>query len=301
MIPRSPVLAVLAVLSVPLILSTCGGGDAQAPTTPLVPPPTTLPAGPATPPPPDPFPGATSCNRIGLGSSAYNCREEAATFQSEVQAAIDELVRDQPQIFDNNELGLHVKSTGQFYVGIIERLDRKGLCAAFDGEEVGVKSSNAFNDQYHLLTSRFNVRQFGSSYQVTCYPAAFPTDVPGFAPSNPGCSLPGSREITCGGEGATFYGDVDASISEVARKTPHVFDLGDQRTEGGYKIVDPDGWKRGLIETMASRGYCARHDGEEFVFKKQNKFSEHYDLESSQGYVRRGEGTYASTCYPAAF
>lgn len=38
-----------------------------------------------------------------------------------------------------------------------------------------------------------------------------------------------------------------------------------------------------------------------FVVKKENKFSEHYDLELAEGYVRRGEGSYTSTCYPAAF
>ena len=75
----------------------------------------------------------------------------------------------------------------------------------------------------------------------------------------------------------------------------------DDRGEGGYRIVQAEPFKSHLLAAARSRGVCARHDGEEFVFKQQNRFSEHYDLESSQGYVRRGEGTYASTCYPAAF
>jgi hypothetical protein len=94
---------------------------------------------------------------------------------------------------------------------------------------------------------------------------------------------------------------VDASIQQVAREHPEVFDLTDQRGEGGYRIVQPEPFKAHLVAAAKSRGVCARHDGEEFVFKQQNRNSEHYDLESSQGYVRRGEGTYASTCYPAAF
>ena len=300
--PRSPALAALVAISVPLLFSTCGGGS-STPTTPIVTTTTTLPAGPPTPPPPDAFPGSTSCNRIGLGSSTSNCRKESPSFQAEMQAAIDQLVAEQPQIFDSTDLGLHVRSTGQFYVGIITKLDQKGLCAGFDGEEVGVKNSNAFNDQYHLLTSKFIVNQNANSYEVTCFPAAFPSPLPGFAPSNPGCTLPSSREITCGHESQTYYADIDASLDQVARQTPQVFDLTDQRGEpGGYRIVDPAGFKSGLISAMASRGYCGRHDGEEFVFKKgSNKFSEHYDLESSQGYVRRGEGTYETTCYPAAF
>lgn len=287
-------------LAVSLMVVTCGGGD-RTPTGPVSPPPATpTPPVAATPPPPDPFPGASSCGRIGLGTDRYTCREEAASFSAEVNAAIDELVAEKPGLFQNTELGLQVKSSGQFYVGVIEKLDRKGLCAAFDGEEVGVKADNTFNDQYHLLTSRFIVRRGGSSYQTTCYPAAFPTSVPGYPPSN-GCSLPSSREITCGFESATFWTDIEQALSQVAREHPGVFDLGDQRGEGGYKIVDPDGFKSALFDAMRARGYCGRHDGEEFVFKKTNTFTEHYDLESSAGYLRRGEGSYASTCYPAAF
>jgi hypothetical protein len=252
--------------------------------------------------PPAAFPGAGSWARLGLGAVSYDCRDEAAAFQAQVQESIDSLRRDQPDLFDTNALGLHVTSPGRFYVGLIERLDRMGLCAAFDGHELAVKSSDAFNDQYQVLTSTWNVRQFGSSYQVTCFPAAFPSAAPGYPPANAACRLPSSREVACAPEGARFFADVDASIAEVARRTPQVFDLGDQATEGGYRIVDAAGWKGGLIDAMASRGYCARHDGEEFVFKRgSNQLSEHYDLESSQGYVRRGEGTYQATCYPAAF
>jgi hypothetical protein len=290
-----------AVLTVSLcaLLSTCGGGDTAPPTAPSVPPPT-QPLAPPTPPPPDPFPGASSCARIGLGSANANCRAESPTFLAELQAAIDEVIAENPQNFINTELGTQARSSGVFYVGIIEKLDRKGLCAAFDGEEVGIKNQNGFSDQYHLLTSRFIVRRGESSYQVTCYPAAHPTSTPSYEPAGD-CPLAPSREITCGAEGQTMYAEVDASIAQVAREHPEVFDVGDQRGDGGYRIANPDGFKSFLIAAAKARGICARHDGEEFVFKKQNRFSEHYDLESSQGYVRRGEGTYASTCYPAAF
>lgn len=291
--------AALAV-SMCALLSTCGGGDAVAPpTTPINPnPPTTPP--PAAPLAPDPFPGAASCTRIGMGSSNSNCRAESANFLSELQAAIDETIAQDPQNYINTELGTQARSSGRFYVSVIEKLDSRGLCAAFDGEEVGIKNQNGFSDQYHLLTSRFIVRRGESSYQVTCYPAAHPTSTPSYEPAGD-CALAPSRDITCGQEGHTMYAEVDASIAQVAREHPEVFDVGDQRGDGGYRIVNPDGFKAHLIAAAKTRGICARHDGEEFVFKKANRFSEHYDLESSQGYVRRGEGTYASTCYPAAF
>ena len=78
-----------------------------------------------------------------------------------------------------------------------------------------------------------------------------------------------------------MYADVDAAIAQVAREHPEVFDIGDQRGDGGYRIVQPEPFKSHLVAAAKARGMCARHDGEEFVFKRQNRFSEHYDLESS--------------------
>ena len=301
MIPRSQALAAVLVVSVPMLFSTCGGGDSQPPTTPLVTtPPATVP--PTTLASSDPFPGPSSCSRIGR-ASAYNCRREAPTFQNEMQAAIDELVAEKPEIFEHTDLGACVRSTGQFYVGIIEKLDKKGLCAGFDGEEVGREEQQRLQRPVPPAQLKLIVNQHSYSYEVTCYPAAFPSPLPGFAPSNPGCALPSSRYITCGLRGVQLLRRRQRQPRPGGPPDAAGVRPGDQRGEaGGYRIVNPDGFKAGLIGAMASRGYCARHDGEEFVFKKgSNKSSEHYDLESSQGYVRRGEGTYQTTCYPAAF
>ena len=41
--------------------------------------------------------------------------------------------------------------------------------------------------------------------------------------------------------------------------------------------------------------------GEEIQVKRTNEFSEHFDINYADVYVRRGPGTYRSSCYPAAF
>jgi hypothetical protein len=289
-------------LTLASLLSGCGGDKSPSQNT----PPTTLPAPPpppAGPPPPDPFPGATSCNRIGLGTATgVRCGVEGPTFLDELTRAIDQVINEKPQIFEGGGNNTKVLSTGQFYVAVINNLDRMGLCAAFDGEEVGIKNGNSFNDQYHLVTSSFIVRRGSSSYQATCHPAAFPLPAPPYPPNN-GCALPSSREVTCGRESASYFADINAALDQVGREHPEAVDVNSVRgTEGGYKILDGPRFVSLTIEAMKSRGYCARHDSEEFVFKKgSNTFSEHYDLESSEGYVRRGNGTYETTCYPAAF
>jgi len=37
------------------------------------------------------------------------------------------------------------------------------------------------------------------------------------------------------------------------------------------------------------------------VVKKVNDFSEHFDIFAGEGYIRRGPGSYRSSCFPAAF
>src|SRR6185503_11470975 len=139
------------------------------------------PVGTATPTPP-PTPLATpdtlfSC-AIGDGSASSSCLRENPSFLNEVNTAIDQLVQQQPQIFDlGNALGdggYKVLSPGQYYVGVMRNLQHMGFCANFDGEEMQVKNTNEFSDQYHIMISSGYVRRGSSSYRATCYPAAFP-------------------------------------------------------------------------------------------------------------------------------
>jgi hypothetical protein len=48
-----------------------------------------------------------------------------------------------------------------------------GVCAIFDGEEIGVKNTNAFNDQYDIHLASGHVRRGEGSYRATCTPAQF--------------------------------------------------------------------------------------------------------------------------------
>src|SRR3954452_13741791 len=155
------------------------------------------------------LPGMASCSRIGLGHDGGNrCDMSGPTFQGEVEQAMAELQREQPSIFEDSPGGLVIASPGRFYVGLIEKLDKKGICAGFDSEELQVKTSNDFNDQYALRTSRGLLRTGPSIYRATCFPAAFPTPLPPFPPSN-GCKLASSLELTCTRESPNYYPDIE--------------------------------------------------------------------------------------------
>jgi len=243
-----------------------------------------------------------SCSRIGLGHDGGNrCDMSGPTFQAEVEQAMAELQREQPSIFEDSPGGLVIASPGRFYVGLIEKLDKKGICAGFDSEELQVKNTNDFNDQYALRTSRGFLRTGPSIYRATCFPAAFPTPMPPFPPNN-GCKLAPSLELTCTRESAKYLADVERSIDDVMKAHPELFDFNTHAVGADWPGVrNFEAYHEAIVQSMIAKGYCSRFDGEEIVAKKENGFSEHYDVFLGEGFVRRGEGTYRSTCYPAAF
>jgi hypothetical protein len=219
-----------------------------------------------------------------------------------MEQAIDSVLQSKPHIFENHPLGFRVKSPGQLFVGVIEHLDRQGLCATFDGEEIQVKANNDLNDQYHIITSAFILRRGESMYRATCFPASFPTPAPPLNPT-PNCRLAPSRSLTCTRELPSHYIlDVDRAIVAVSTEHPEVFDF--SRTQTGtnwFKVVDNDRYFSLMVEKMTSYGYCAIYDGEELAVKGENGFNEQFDIWAGEGYARRGEGSYRSTCYPATF
>jgi hypothetical protein len=52
----------------------------------------------------------------------------------------------------------------------VAAIQAQGICAKDDNEEIAVKNSNAFNEQYNIWTSGGYVRR---SYITTCFPAQF--------------------------------------------------------------------------------------------------------------------------------
>lgn len=296
---RGPSLVVLVCL-----LTACGGGSPSG-QTPVPTPSTTLPGPPAPTPQPTPVPPGARCPLPAPPAVNARCAAETPTFLTEVDTAINQLVQQHPEIFDLTEErgagGYRVLSNGAYYVGLIQNLEAMNLCANFDGEEVQVKNTNDFNDQYHVLVSSGHVRRGPSSYRVTCYPASFgpPAPLPGPVA---GCSLGGSREIACGRETQHFLADVEAAIDQLIREQPGIFDVNDVAPGTNFvKVLDVDRYVQGVVTNLNARGKCAHWDGEEMAVKSENRFSDHYDILTAQSYTRRGEGSYRSSCYPAAF
>jgi hypothetical protein len=284
-------LVLLALIS----FNDCGGS--KSPTTP-VPTPTVNPGPTPTPPPPPDPPVSASCERIGFGTNALRCPMQTADFQQDVDAAIKTLQRERPDIFNGN----YIQKAGAYYVGLIKVLDRQGLCAGYDGEELAVKKDNSYNEQYDVETATGLVRFGPVSYRSTCYPASFPIEPGPPTPIPAGCTLPTSRAIACGREAAgKYYTDVVAGINQVISEHPEIFDFDDTRAGGPY-IRNLVAYGALVGEAVSKRGYCARWDGKELQVKQgSNEFNEQYAITLSLTHVRRDPNMYRSSCYPADF
>jgi hypothetical protein len=288
----------LAVLS----LNVCGGGSdsSSGPTGP------TVPGGPVTPTPaPTPTPEPTlsaSCAALPAGDLTASCPQEVASFQDEVDSAIRNLQAQRPDLFDASNV---VQSVGQYYVELIKILDSQGLCAYFDGEELGVADSSEFNDQYDILSAKNIVRIGSKTYRSTCRPSAIPIPQAPRGPSPPGCSLAPSREVACSRDaaGPQFYYQVEAAIDHVLENRPELFDFNDTATRTDWpRIRDLEAYQQAIADDLTAQGFCAKSDRlEEIAVKNENARSEQYDVQLADNYVRRGSGIYRATCYPAAF
>jgi hypothetical protein len=273
----------------------CGGSSpTSAPTNPL---PTVAPTPVVTAPTPLP-PLSASCTHLGAGAQNARCPMEQASFQTQLDTSISMLRGQRPDLFGPGD---QVTSTGQFIIGIIKNMDSMGLCAGWDGEELAVKNSDTFNDQYDILTSN-NVVRFGKgSYRTTCYPAAFPLGSKQPA-ATPGCNLPPSSELTCDREVGKFVGDVDAAIGTVESQKPQLFDFTNTAVgTNNPQIVDRTGYINAVSTILLAKGYCVRFDGTELQVKNTSDFNEQYAIILSDGWVRRGDGAYRTTCWPSAF
>jgi hypothetical protein len=147
-----------------------------------------------------------------------------------------------------------------------------------------------------------------SSNPTQPLPSPSPTAEPTAPPSSPpgaaaGCQLPPRPDHgNCHVDTPRFAGQVDQAYEEVIAQYPEIFDF--SRTRGCdrcFGVVNGEAYHRLMAERLKAMGFCAQCD-EECGVKNTNAFNEQYDIQLSNGYMRRLEsGAYRATCTPAAF
>jgi hypothetical protein len=115
-----------------------------------------------------------------MGDIDAACGRNNPTFLPDVDAAIDLLGQQHPELFnfaDSAGTGQwRVLDTERYYAGVIANLQRQDYCAGFDLQNLQLKNSNSFSEDYDILLSDGHVRRGSSSYRQTCSPASFPLD-----------------------------------------------------------------------------------------------------------------------------
>ena len=168
--PTATASATPSPLSIPVVLPK------PTPTPTLAPGPTPSPT-PNPNPTPTPAPTGGTCSLPASNTPDAPCAMGSNSFLGQVDKAITLLTQQQPEIFDFNskncENCYYVKNQAKFTAGVIRNLNAVGLCATYDGEELGVKNSNSFNDQFDLLVSSGHIRRGEGSYRSTCRPSWF--------------------------------------------------------------------------------------------------------------------------------
>lgn len=165
----------IVVTPVALPSPTSGGGSSDPAPSAGTP---STPASDPTPAPPSAPVQSAGCSLPRGTGSGQNCPRLSPQYLSEVEAAIDLVVKQRPDCFNLNDSGncgncYKIRDNGCYESGVVAALESFGLCATFDGEEFGVKGTNSFNEQYDLTTSDFHIRRQLGSYRSTCQPAWF--------------------------------------------------------------------------------------------------------------------------------
>jgi len=102
---------------------------------------------------------------------------EGSALLGQVDKAITRVTQQQPGIFDFNskicENCYYVKNEGKFTSAVVANLSAMGLCAEYDGEELAVKNSNSYSEQFDILVASGYIRRGTGSYRLTCRPSWF--------------------------------------------------------------------------------------------------------------------------------
>jgi len=127
--------------------------------------------GPPIPPPPGcslPSSDVIACGRDGADGKYYH----------DVVAAIDEVVKGRPELFDFDDKNLQgeprIRDLTAYANAVAEKVTQRGYCSRWDGKELQVKKdSNQFNEQYAITMSLTHVRRDSNMYRSSCFPSAF--------------------------------------------------------------------------------------------------------------------------------
>jgi hypothetical protein len=135
---------------------------------------TPTPATPTPTPVTSPTPAAFSCPLPPSHKENPNdCYVGRPTLGPQINSAIDAVIATRPELFDLNETNggnPRVLDKDAYWKAVKGELEKQGVCTIIEKEELAVKITNAYNEQWNTYTSAGFVRR---RYVTTCEPSWF--------------------------------------------------------------------------------------------------------------------------------
>jgi hypothetical protein len=160
-------------ISIPVILPDSNASPPPTPNPTVTPTPNPSP----TPQPDDPGPTTSACSLPPSSPKNPVCVDDSPQFDTEVDDAIDRVVKNRPDLFDLNNKKCSncyfVKDIDTYAALVVEEVGKVGLCALWDGEEIAVKQTNNRNEQYDIILASGHIRRPPGAYRGSCSPSLF--------------------------------------------------------------------------------------------------------------------------------
>ena len=167
--PRSTAHLVCTSLIVSAVIGVACSSDSRTPTAVATPAPVATPT-----PAPAATPQAFACPLPAMKDLHNQCPKLDSRLLSYVSNAVEKVIQSQPHLFDFNDLrgdSVRVLDRQKYQTAVVAAINAQGgVCAKDDNEEVAVKVSNDFDEQFNIWTSAGYTRR---SYITTCFPAQF--------------------------------------------------------------------------------------------------------------------------------
>jgi hypothetical protein len=90
-----------------------------------------------------------------------------------VNIAIDQTIAQHPELFNLTDLNgpnPRVLDRAKYHQAVAAAIEAQGVCVLIEKEELALKNTNDFNEQWNIWTSAGFVRRY---YVTTCIPASF--------------------------------------------------------------------------------------------------------------------------------
>jgi hypothetical protein len=145
--------------------------------------PTPTPQAPEPNPNPNPEPSSPpsqpsgSC-KLPARSNDNPCpRLTGGEFVDNIERALENLTAKQPELFDFNDITCgncwRIRNHGKYVNAMLNQMANQGVCSHWNGEEMQLKVTNDWSENYDIMTFDGYVRRGSGSYRATCQPAAF--------------------------------------------------------------------------------------------------------------------------------